>query len=260
MAGRRLVRAGGRRAPRRAIAGCRARRGRRRRAAGAAGVDDQGVPEQVGPAHRVQPQPVPDRAGLAERPQQDRLVQFAVQLQRRGGVGEGRADVDHEVGPSARNGLAASTSSGVMTRSSVRHVGAELDQQVAGLGGRASGRRRRRTSGGRWGPARPVALSARSSLDDLVDELAEALQARRDTRCRSRSTSSLPMTAAQTARPARKPEAPSRQASSTAWGNRSAGTPDESTTHGDDTASVICAQRRRISSAGPWPFSGTSAL
>ncbi len=77
---------------------------------------------------------------------------------------------------------------------------------------------------------------------------------------RSSSTGCLPIEDAQTARPAKKPDAPSAHAHSTAVGKTSSCTPEESTTQGPAIALVSSLQARRTSASSAFPWNGTSAL
>jgi sulfofructosephosphate aldolase len=69
--------------------------------------------------------------------------------------------------------------------------------------------------------------------------------------------SSSPTAAVQSARPARQPDAPPRQAASTARGKASGSTPCDSTTHGTGRTASMRRAWRVISSGSPRPASGT---
>ena len=98
-----------------------------------------------------------------------------------------------------------------------------------------------------------------SARHGVVNHVARRRSRSTETVRRSSAIVALPTTDAQTARPARKPEAPARQASRTASGKTSAGTPEDSTTQG-------LAMDRAAGAAGddlagvPLPGVGTSAL
>ena len=184
----------------------------------------QRVAEEVRAAQRVQPESISDRSGLAERPGHQRSVQRPVELQRRGGVGERRADVDHHVVVvvEVRPGL-------VDVAGCHDQVGGpddvcpELGQQLPGcVGTLACGVDDERRPRGRDDDDPRASLRRGHDRLAICSSTIAASFCRRPTAdvASSCSTSAAPMQLAHTARPARNPLAPALIAVATADGKQ----------------------------------------